>query len=78
MIGYVEELYMVNVMTLGEYIDSLEDRVAALKRRWGDTSSYQALFAAASISLPAARLSIANLYVGLDRLDKALKPFERE
>lgn len=63
-------------MNIGEYIDRLEERIAVLKTRWLDAENYQLIFQTAAVMLPAARKSIADLFIAMDKLDKALKPFE--
>jgi hypothetical protein len=69
-------------MSLGEYLDSLEERTAKLRLRYKNSQGPLANLLNISLNmasemLPAARQSMANLYTSLDNLDKSLQTFEK-
>lgn len=62
--------------SIGEYIDGLGQRSAALQQRYAHDATVLQTVQAASAIIPSARLSIMTLYVALYELDKAMGKLE--
>ncbi len=64
-------------MTMGEYIESLEQRAEALRLRFAHAPDALAAIEMAMVGLPAARASFINLTTSLGSLDAAFKGLEQ-